>query len=189
MSGVGPALGKQVYFSWCPYRPAKAFLIASAAVSLSGCWVPPSASVRPQGPPRVVATGIEVDRVTDSATVESLDSNARMVALRVHGIRLPACGIGPRVRDWDEIRSGDQVRATVREVLSVYVGRGGLSDARVLVVDPSYRVLTVQYPNGEREGFKVGLRTRMEGIEAGDSVAIHPVQVIELRLRHAASPP
>lgn len=187
MSRPGPAVGKQGYFAWRPYRPAKAILIASVAVSLSGCWVPPSASVRPQGPPRVIATGIEVERVADSAIVDSLDPAARTVALRIHGIRLPACRIGPRVRHWGEIRTGDQVRVTVREVLTVYVARSGSSDVRVLVVDPSYRVLTVQYPNGEREGLKVGLSARMEGIEAGDSVTIHPVQVMELRLRRAAS--
>ena len=126
--------------------------------------------------------------MADSATVEAVDPAARTIALRVHGNRLAACRIGPRVRYWGELRTGDQVQATIRDVLTVYVARSGSPDASVLVVDPSYRVLTVQYPNGQREGFKVGLRTRMDGIEAGDSVAIRPVEVTELRLRRAASP-
>lgn len=110
--------------------------------------------------------------------------------------------IGQRVRNWGDVRIGDRVSATLEEELTVYVapailskgpttesrgpnagGRGPPPDARVLVVDPSYRVLTVQYPNGDTEAFKIGLHTPMEGIEAGDSVAIHPVEVIELRVR------
>jgi len=94
------------------------------------------------------------------------------------------------VRNWGEIRKGDQVKATVREVLTVYVPPvpNRSQDARVLVVDPSYRVLTVQYPNGVTEALKVGLGARLEGIEAGDSIAIHPVEVIKLRLRRHAMP-
>lgn len=71
----------------------------------------------------------------------------------------------------------------MREALTVYVALRGSPGPHVLRVDPSYRVLTVQYPNGETEAYKIGLNTRMESIEAGDSVAIRLVQVIELRRR------
>lgn len=171
----------QVHFSCRPYR--RASLLASVAVLLSGCWVAPSASVRPQGKPGVIEQGIAVNRVADSARVESVDRAARTITLSVRGLPLPACRIGRGVRNWGDIRTGDRVRATVREVLTVYVAPGASPDARVLQVDPSYRVLTVQYPDGETETLKVGLNTRMEGIEAGDSVAIRPVEVIKLRMR------
>lgn len=174
-------LRAQVHFSCRAY--CRASLLTGIAVFLSGCWVAPSASVRPVGKPGVVAEGITVDRVVRSARVESVDPAGRTVTLRVRGTTLPACRIGPAVRNWGDIRSGDRVRVTVREVLTVYIARSGSPDARVLNVDPSYRVLTVQYPNGEKEPLKVGLNTRMEGIEAGDSIAIRPVEVIKLRMR------
>lgn len=170
-----------VHFSCRAYRRATA--IVSVAVLLSGCWVAPSANVRPQRKAGVVEEGIEVDEVADFATVESVDRAARTVELSVHGISLPACRIGPKVRNWGDFRSGDRVRATVREFLTVYVAVRGSADPRVLLVDPSYRVLTVQYPNGKKEAYKMGINTRMESIEAGDSVAVRPVEVIELRRR------
>ena len=105
--------------------------------------------------------------------------------MSVRGVPLPAYRIGPGVRKWGDIHVGDQVRATIKEVLTVYVppANARSSDARVLVVDPSYRLLTVQYLTGGMETFKIGLHTRMKDIEAGDSVAIRPVEAVELRAR------
>lgn len=141
----------QAYLSCRSYRAATVPLVASLAVILSGCWTPPSASVRPDGKPRMIANGIQVERTAGS----------------------------PRVK----------------EILTVYLApanRSGTPDAgtrslsphaHVLIVDRSYRLLTVQYPNGSRETFKVGLRMPMNGIEAGDSVAIRPVEVTPSRAR------
>lgn len=114
--------------------------------------------------------------------------------LRVRGVSLPACRIGRGVRNWGDLDSGDLVRVTMKEALTVYVapasesGSGAWArsltpDARVLIADPSYRVLTVQYPNGETEAFKIGLHTPMQDIAAGDSVAIRPMEAVELRVR------
>lgn len=148
--------------------------------------MPPSASVRPPGEPRVIAGGIQVEGVADSAKVESVDRAARIVGLSVGGVLL-FYGIGPRVRDWGDVRTGDEVRATLEELLTVYVPspreKGGSPDAHVLVVDPSYRLLELQYANGGTATFKVALGARMNGIGAGDAVKIHPVEVIGLSLR------
>lgn len=185
----------QVYVSCRSDRRAATLLVAGVAVFLSGCWVPPSASIRPGGEPRVIADGITIERVADSATVEGVDRSARTLALSMPAVPLSTYRIGPRVRDWADIRIGDRVRATIREVLTVYVApadgssspgvgpRRRPADARVLAVDPSYRVLTLRYPNGVTEGLKIGLHTQMRGIAAGDSVTIRPLDVVELRVR------
>lgn len=165
---------------------ARVFLIVSAAAILSGCWTPPSASVRPGGEPRVIAGAIEVESVIDGATVESVDRAARRIALSKPGVPLPGYTVGRRVRNWDSVHIGDQVRATLEEELTVYAAPEHESrspSARVLLVDPSYRLLTVQYRNREKETFKLGLHTAMSGIRPGDWVAIRPVAVIELRVR------
>jgi len=61
-------------------------------------------------------------------------------------------------------------------------GCGALAvHARVLAVDPSYRLLKLQYTDGENETVKVPLGTRIEQMAAGDSVVIRPVDVIALR--------
>lgn len=135
----------------------------------------------------MIAGGIEVVGVADPAKVESVDRAARVVELRVSGVPL-YYGIGPRVRLWRDVRAGDEVRAKLREVLTVYIPaageKGNPPDAYVLVVDPSYRLLKVQYANGGTVTFKVRLNTPMQGIAAGDAVKIHPVEVIKLHLRH-----
>ncbi len=119
------------------------------------------------------------------AKVESLDRADRILGLRVSGVSL-YYGIGPRVRNFGSVHVGDDVRATIEEVLTVYVAPSGEQghrppNAHVLVVDPSYRLLRVQYADGGTGTFKVGLHTPMTGIEAGDAVTIHPVQVVKLR--------
>lgn len=158
----------------------------SVAGLLSGCWTVPSADVRPTGEPRVIAGGIEVVGVADPAKVESVDRAARILGLRVSGVPL-YYGIAGRVRNWSDLHAGDAVSATLREVLTVYVlprkEKGSPPDARVLVVDPSYRLLKVEYLNGGTVTFKVALHASMRGIAAGDAVKIHPVEVIALH-RH-----
>jgi hypothetical protein len=176
----------QVYFR-CPWhRRASALLAIGAAVSLSGCWTAPSASIRPPGEPRVIAGGIEVEGLADYAKVESVNRDARILGLSVAGVPL-FYGIGPRVRHWRDVQTGDEVRATLEEVLTVYVPspweKDSSPDAHVLIVDPSYRLLKLQYANGGTATFKVALGARMNGIGAGDAVKIHPVEVIGLRLR------
>ena len=158
----------------------------SAAVAVAGCWTPPSADVQPGGEPRVIARGIEVERVADSARVQSVDRAARTVVLSVRGVPLTPCRIAPGVRNWRDLRSGERVHARIREVLTLYVAPAGgrlSAHARVLTADPSYRLLTVEYANGGTDTFKVGLRTPMEEIEAGDSVAIRPVEAVALHPR------
>ncbi len=110
--------------------------------------------------------------------------------LSVNGVPL-SYEIGWGVRNWGDVHSGDDVSATFTEVLTVYVAppneKGSPPDAHVLVVNPSYRLLKVQYANGGTGILKIGLHTRMKGIEAGDAVTIHPVEVTELRLRRHSS--
>ena len=149
----------------------------------------PSANLIPGGNPRTIEGGIAVERVADPAKVEGVDRAARALVLSAPGFPLATYKIGRGVRNWRDIQTGDRVRATIEEVLTVYVAPVNKRppDARVLVVDPSYRLLTVQYPNGRTEIFKLGLHTRMEGIEAGDSVTIRPVEVIEMRVQRRSN--
>jgi len=182
-------------FARCLCRPARVLLVASIAAVFPGCWMPPSASVRPHGEPRVIADGIAVEQVVDSARVESVDRSARTLTLSLPGTPLRAYQIGRGVRNWSGVHAGGHVDATLEERLTVYVPpvnesgkldgepRSRPPDARVLSVDPSYRVLVVKYPSGRTETFKVAMHTSFEGIEAGDSVWVRPVEVIELRAR------
>lgn len=166
------------------FRRAGVPLILAISALLSGCWTPPSASVRPRRQARIAEGSIAVGRVAETATVEAVDRAARTISLRVRGVKLRACTVATGVRNWEEIRVGDQVHVTIKEELTVYVAAENRApDARVLAIEPSYRLLTVQYRDGQTETFKVGLHTRMGELEAGDAVAIRPIEALDLRLR------
>jgi hypothetical protein len=105
--------------------------------------------------------------------------------------------IAPGVRNLEEIHPGDQIRPKVREKLTVYVApqpepgdsgvTGGPHASRVLVIDPSYRLLEVQHPDGRTVKFKVGLTTRLKDMEPGDAVAVHTLEAVDLGIRHQSS--
>ena len=55
-------------------------------------------------------------------------------------------------------------------------------NAKVLLVDPSYRLLTVKYANGRSEMFKPGLEAKMLEMAPGDSVMIRPAEVTGIKI-------
>jgi hypothetical protein len=134
---------------------------------------------------------VEAEEVAESAKVESVDRAARILVLSVNGVPL-SYAIGRHVRNWEDLHTGDEVRATLKDELTVYVApprEERSPDAHVLLVDPSYRVMEIQYANGGTETLKVGLHTQMKGFGAGDAITIHPVEAIRLHLRRLSIVP
>ncbi|MBV9724790.1 MAG: hypothetical protein JO299_06405 [Gammaproteobacteria bacterium] len=130
------------------------------------------------------------------AIVESVDRSAGTIVVRALGA--PSAStykVGPEVENLSELRMGDRVYPTVREELRVYALRDGqapgpdgapvsiATDARVLSVDPSYRLLQLQYPDGEKETLKVPPGVRLQQMQAGDAVVIRPIEAVSLRHR------
>lgn len=162
----------------------------TAALLLAGCWAAPVAIVQPTGEARLIQGAIAVQSVKEAAIVSSVDRNAGTIVLRTAGrAETSNYKLGPKVSNLEDLKAGEVVQATVTEELTVYVlrdgqlpGSGALAvHARVLAVDPSYRLLKLQYTDGENETVKVPLGTRIEQMAAGDSVVIRPVDVIALR--------
>ena len=168
-------------------------LMPVAALTLTGCWTPPNANVQPKGPAGLIQDGIVVESVKDPATVLAIDATTRDITLQLSDHTTLTCKVGAKVEILGRIQVGDQVKATVSEALAVYaLENGRLPDgttaealgvnARVLMVDPSYRILTLQYPDGQSEKLKVGLGTRMEQMSPGDSVVVRPKEVIAVKI-------
>ncbi|HXW73414.1 MAG TPA: hypothetical protein VEK10_01260 [Steroidobacteraceae bacterium] len=170
-------------------------LSLAAAMAISGCWTAPVADVQPKGEPRLIQGGIPVESVKDRATVQSVDPGARTLVLAPGQGATRTYKAGPQVQNLDRIKAGDTVRATVAEELTVYVLRGGqlsgaggthqtiASDARVLWVDPSYRLLILRYPDGRDETLKVPLGVKLGEMEAGDDVVIRPLELRSLQVQ------
>lgn len=172
---------------------AMASLLSVIALALAGCWTPPNANVQPAGEPRLIQSGVTVVVVQDPAPVTAVDASQRIITLKRTGGLTMAYAVGPKVKNFDQIKAGDRVKATVEDELAVYLlAKGRLPDgttaealgvnAKVLWVDPSYRLLTLQYPNGQSEKFKVELGARLEEMAPGDDVVVKPKEVTAIHI-------
>jgi Cu/Ag efflux protein CusF len=173
-------------------------LLLVAALTLPGCWTAPVASLQSKGQPRVIqgAIAVAVESVKPPAVVQSVDLDARAITLRGAGeARLVTYKVGSNVSILERLKAGDRVEATIAEELTVYISRDGhvqsaggspytvVSDAQVLSVDPSYRLVTLHFPDGHNETFKVSLRVKLDEMETGDAVTIQPGDAIALRMK------
>ncbi len=164
-----------------------------AVLAISGCWTAPVANVPPRGEPGLIQSGIRVESVKEPWIVESVDAGAHLITFRAPGeATLRKYPIAPTVPNADSIRPGDKVQPTIAEDLTVYVSRDGESEgegapgaarAKVLSVDASFRLLTVEHPDGKQETFKVAREVKLRQMEAGDDVAIEPREVVALKKR------
>ena len=167
-----------------------------AALLLAGCWTAPSADVQPPGPPRLIQKGIVVKAVMRRAVVQSVDPDTRMIVMQVPGTTgTQVYRAGPNVSDLDHLTPGARVAARVAEELTVYVSPDGRlpgddgttptgTHAKVLSVDPSYRLLTLQHADGRTQTFKVGLEVDLKQMQSGDAVMIQtPREIVSLSVR------
>jgi hypothetical protein len=169
--------------------------MVGVAVALAGCWTAPVADVQPKGEARLIQHAIPVVAVKDRATVQSIDVEQGVIVLNFADGVTATVKPGPRVKNFSTIRAGDKAKATVAQELSVYVLKDGLLpgadgklepvriDAKVLQIDPAYRLLSLQYPNREVEVLKVGLDAKLSEMEAGDSVVIETTELLALKVQ------
>jgi hypothetical protein len=165
--------------------------LLTPVLMLAGCWTVPVATVQPQGEPRLIQREVAVEPVKTLAVVSSVDVSGGTIALRTgSSAQIATYKVGPEVSGLNDLKPGDVVQATLAQALDVYLLRDGqlpgaagavAVDARVLRVDPSYRLLTLQYPDGRTDTVKVALGTSLEQMAPGDSVVIRPVAVLALR--------
>jgi len=178
-------------------RGAFLFLLLTVmALSLNGCWTPPNANVQPTGEPRLIQSGVSAERSDVRATVQTVDASARTLTLILSDGTLVTCTVSPQVKNFDQIQVGEQVRVALAEKLAVYVlqdgrlpGAGGTKEAisviaRVQVVDPSYRLLTLQYLDGQTEVMKASLGTKLLEMQPGDSVILQSAEVVAIHIEN-----
>jgi hypothetical protein len=172
---------------------ASAALLPAALLLLAGCWTPPNANVQPKGQPGLIQDRIAVESIKEPATVQSVDAAARTLTLKFSNHTRATYKVGAQVKNFAQVQTGSQVEVAVNEELAVYLlVNGRLPDgttaetlgvnARVLLADPGYRLLTLQYPDGQNEVFKPGPGTRLEQMAPGDSVVVRPGEVTSIHI-------
>jgi translation initiation factor IF-1 len=170
-------------------------LTVITALILTGCWTPPNANVQPKGESRLIQSGVSVESIQEQATVQAIDASQRIIRLKLSNGSVITCKVSQHVANFGQIRSGDKVKVTLAEELAVYVlkdGRlpitGGTDEAinfiaKVQSVDPSYRLLTLQYSSGQTEVLKTDLNAKLLEMQAGDAVVLQTAEAEAIRIQ------
>ena len=167
------------------------------ALTLTGCRTPPNANVQPAGKPGLIQGGNPVAVIQYPVPVDAVDASQRTITLKHADGSTKTFQAGPTVNNLDQVKAGDVVKATVKAELSVYIldhgrlpGADGTSRARtinfnakVLTVDPSYRLLTLQFTNGQNLTIKAGLNVRLEKMAPGDDVVLRSNEVTAIEIK------
>jgi hypothetical protein len=172
-------------------------LWSAAALTLAGCWTPPNANVQPVGKPGLIQGGIPVEVVQDPVMVLSIDANRRTITLKRDDGSTKTFTVAESVKNLDQLKVGDTIKATVKAELSVYILDNGRLpnpdgttrpktinfNAKVLEVDPSYRILTLQFSNGHTMTIKAGLNVMLEKMAPGDDVVMRSNEITAITIK------
>jgi hypothetical protein len=151
---------------------------------------------------------IAVDTMTATATVQAVDPAKRTVTLRSPDGTTNTYKLSKKVRNFDQIKVGDQVKATVVESLAVVLRKAGEPPAigeeeavalapkgakpgvvvantreltaRVDAVDVAKRTVTLTGPAGNTRTFKVGPDVDLTKVQAGDNVVVRYTEALAL---------
>ncbi len=172
-------------------------LLPVIALTLTGCWTPPNANVQPKGQPGLIQGDIPVQVVHDGVTVAAIDAVHRTLTLKRDDGTMKTFTVVPAVENFYQVKVGDQIRADVKAELFVYILENGRLtnpdgstrpktinfNAKVLQVDPSYRILTLQFSNGQTLAIKTALDVQLEKMAPGDDVVMRANEITGITIK------
>jgi len=165
------------------------------ALILTGCWTPPNANVQPPGETRLIQSGFSANANNIRATVKSIESAQRVLNLNLADGTVITCKVNPSVANFGQVQAGDRIRLNLTMKLAAYVlkdGRllvaGGTEEVipyigRVQTVDPSYRLLKVQFLNGQTVELKAGLDAKLLAMYPGTAVVIQSAEATRISIQ------
>jgi hypothetical protein len=172
-------------------------LLPVIAFTLTGCWTPPNANVQPAGKPGLIQGDIPVQVVQDPVTVVAVDAGRRAITLKHRDGSTKTFLVTPAVENFSQVKVGDVIRADVKAELFVYILENGRLtntdgstrpktinfNAKILLVDPSYRLLTLQFNNGYKLTIKTALDVQLEKMAPGDDVVMRSNEITGITIR------
>lgn len=153
---------------------------------------------------------IEVSAITKTAKVTAVDPAKRTVTLVNPDGITNSYELGKSVRNFDQIKVGDEVKATLLEAVAVAVSKSNAppdasgSDlvavapkgampgvimaktrqisAKIVSVDPQARTVTVEGPAGGTPTIRVGPKVNLNELQKGDDVTLRVTDALALRV-------
>jgi hypothetical protein len=144
---------------------------------------------------------VVVETMTTTATVDAIDAAKRAVTLKFTDGKTQTYKMGPEVRNFDQIKVGDQVKATYAESIAVFVRKSNekpsadevqtvrvapkgakpgilMTDtfevtAKVEAIDYKKRTVTLKGPEGNTRTVPVDKRVKnFKSVKVGDEVVM-----------------
>jgi hypothetical protein len=194
-----------------------AVLIAAAPLFLTSCSSTSSSQAAAGSGPEIERGKVFVDAATETATVQSIDKDTRTVVLLHQDGKTSDYECGPDVRNFDQIKVGDQVTATVGESVAIGLIKGGVPPAagtatavvraplgekpggqiidtvgftaKVITIDPATRMVTLQTPDGKERTLKVEPDIDLTGVNPGDDVGVKVTRAFAVSVTSPNSTP
>ena len=98
-----------------------AALLPAILLTSTGCTTASKANVQPMGKPGLIQGRIPVDIIQEPVTVASIDAGRRLFTLKHNDGSTKTFNVSPGVRNFDQVKVGDTLSATVKAELSVYI--------------------------------------------------------------------
>lgn len=161
-------------------------------------------TAKPAGEPGAIAAEV----ISATAKVTAIDAAKRTVTLEMDG-KSKTITCGPEVRNFAQIKVGDQVKATFVEALAVYIQKAGapaggnevetvtlapkgakpgmlvtksvVLKAKIDAIDAKNRTVTVTGPEGNTKTFKVAKSVKgFKDLQKGDDVVVRFTEALAI---------
>jgi hypothetical protein len=171
----------------------------------------PGATAKAEATTKAGAKGaIEVGAITATSKVIKVDASKRTVTLTNEAGEANTYKLGKNVRNFDQIKVGDRVKATLLESVAVTVSKSGAPPdagargvvavapkgempsvvmaktkqitAKIVSVDPQARTVTVEGPMGGKPTIKVGPNVNLGELQTGDQVTLRVTDALAIRV-------
>ena len=199
---------------------AATIVVPAALVALTGCSSTPPSQTETMNAvsiPEGVRGRVVLDAATATATVRSINPADRTVVLEHPDGSQTSYECGPDVRNFAQIKVGDQVTATVAESIALGLMKGGgmpvgvgtseavvraplgakpggrVVDAvgftaKVMSVDVKNREVTLQTMDGQTQTVKAAPDINLANVNPGDDVGVRVTRAFAIAVTAPATP-
>jgi hypothetical protein len=185
--------------------------IPALMLAFAGHAQEPGSTAKAEATAKPGAKGaIEVGAITATSKVIKTDDSKRTVTLTNEAGETNTYKLGKNVRNFDQIKVGDRVKATLLESVAVTVSKSGATPAagagglvavapkgampgvvmtktrqitaKIVSVDLQARTVTVEGPMGGKPTIKVGPDVKLDELQTGDDVTLRVTDALAIRV-------
>ncbi|MCX6929185.1 MAG: hypothetical protein NT154_39100 [Verrucomicrobia bacterium] len=191
-------------------RLAATIIIPTVWLGLVGCKTPPANPLATQDSPSLAGGRVVVQTSHEKAEVMEVLPAKSELALRSSAGTTTRCKVAPQVENLSQIQAGQKLKATLSDAVAIFLVKNGPppnagagvtvsgsaeagrpesvvlltsdSRAKVINVDRSYRLLKLEYTDGNRKEYKIPMPDTLENIEKGDEAVVRTLEPLAICL-------